>query len=191
MEAPVQNDSMDVEQHDENGTHMESSNGGTGSPTVAALQRMLGPSGGVSDERHLPMLESLMEQPQGAGMQTVLLLVLEQSTSEIKAQALKGKALKCVEGWVNEAVEAAAAAAPPQDVAALLQAVLRCLASLPMDLPTLRRTGIGRVVGSLRKQADAAVASLAKQLVEQWRRLQADSAGAAADGSQVLQDRKR
>ncbi|GAX83414.1 hypothetical protein CEUSTIGMA_g10839.t1 [Chlamydomonas eustigma] len=151
---------------------------------VPALQRILNPGGGVTDEKHWPTLESLLEREQGMGMFSVLLLVVERSSKEIKHKALQGNLLKCVEMWTNQVLERG-----PQmdsDSASLLQAILRCLSAMPMDLHTLKRTGIGRVVGSLRKQQDISIAATAKQLVEQWRRL-ADS-GAPESG---IGDKKR
>ena len=128
-------------------------------------------------------------------MRGVLLVVIQRSSDEVKKAALRGsppRLLKRLEAWVAELLEqphqpgngggnraggqdAASAAA-----AATLLAILSCLASLPMDLETLRRSGIGRVVGSLRKHASAGVVDAAHRLVEQWRALAAPPAAASA-----------
>ena len=130
----------------------------------------------------------------------MLLTVLGQSSEGIKSAVLAGasKVLKCVEAWVNEVIEASVAgdlggSDGAEASQALLLNVLECLDSLPMDLATLKRTGIGRVAGSLRKppaclsglgrtQGDD-VATRAKQLVEKWRRLADPKAGASMDGA--------
>jgi len=149
----------------------------------------------------------------------VLLTVLGQSSVEIKAAVLAGpsRVLKCIEGWVNEVIEASIVNAPgdaggvgsgsgggagAEASQALLLSVLDCLDTLPMDLATLKRTGIGRVAGSLRKpltggvsggggggsgggsggQGQGDVSAKAKQLVEKWRLLAEPGAGAGTGG---------
>ena len=133
----------------------------------------------------------------------MLLTVLGQSSDEIKEAILAGtsKVLKCIESWVNEVIEASIAGddgggGGPEAAQGILMSVLECLDTLPMDLATLKRTGIGRVAGSLRKPLtgvmhgggkgvggdEADVPAKAKQLVEKWRRL-ADPAAASAAGA--------
>lgn len=152
-------------------------------------------SGGVADARHVPRLESVLASESRHEMRKILLVVLQSSSPAVKAELVRGaKALKTLEAWVGDTLEppspghgaGLAGAAPPseEEREALLLAVVSCLDSLPMDLQTLRRTGIGRVVGNLRKQGMERLAVVAKQLVEKWRQLanSQDDGSAGGDG---------
>ncbi|KAG1679487.1 hypothetical protein FOA52_011086 [Chlamydomonas sp. UWO 241] len=145
----------------------------------ATLDRILAHTGGVADEKHVPVLEALFAGEARPDVRALLLLVLQQSSHAVKARCIGGRTLKYLEGWVGSALEPSRSAAQRD---AQLAAVLSCLGSLPMDLGTLRSTGVGRVVGNLRKQPNAGVAAAAKTLVETWRSL-ANPATPLGDGA--------
>lgn len=162
-------------------------------PTTSTLEHIMHHSGGVADTRHVPRLESVLAAETRHEMRKILLVVLQSSTAAVKSELVKGtKVLKILEAWVGDTLEppsyghgAGSAGTPPfseEDREALLLAVVQCLDSLPMDLQTLRRTGIGRVVGNLRKQGMERLAVVAKQLVEKWRQLANSQDDGAAGG---------
>ena len=118
-------------------------------------------------------------------MRVVLLLPLQFSSQAVKVAALQGRSrvIRCIEGWVNEAFTEANSPPPgrPPNPAVLqvLKAAIACMASLPMDVETMRRTGAGRVAGSLRKynydgKGPDSVQGRAVELVDQWKRLARD-----------------
>lgn len=67
----------------------------------ATLDRILSHSGGVADEKHVPVLEALFAGESRPDVRTLLLLVLQQSSHGVKSRCLAGRALKYIEGWVD------------------------------------------------------------------------------------------
>ena len=161
------------------------------------LERILGPAGGINDPRDVPALLAALGAERRDAMRHVLLVVVERSTPESKSTMIAtDRLIKSLESWVVEQQQQQQPGGDDGDGTeegevtggvALILAVLRCLASLPMDLPTLKRTGVGKTVGSLRKHADETVAEAARALVEKWRTLAGGgglkSASSAEEGS--------
>jgi hypothetical protein len=111
---------------------------------AAALGRILNGSGGVSDVRNVAALERLLEQEQREKGRLLLLTVLAQSSDDVRAVLAHGRGISVLDGWLQQGQQA-----PGQE--ALMLQVVRCLAdTFPMDIDTLKRTGIGRTVGQLR-----------------------------------------
>jgi hypothetical protein len=74
-----------------------------GDHLYAKLQGILNVSGGISDPRHAPTLEGLLEQERRATGRHILLTVVQQSSVECKALLAQGRGIKALEGWLLEA----------------------------------------------------------------------------------------
>eukprot|EP00798_Chlamydomonas_sp_ICE-L_P006122 gene6122-2728_t len=152
--------------------------------TESALAKVLAPCGGVVDVKHTRLLENVLNGEQREGMRRLLLEVMKRSSNDVKLAIVRGSGLKRIETWVSEAVEGLGKGAPDPseesgaDAAGqaagsknLVMCTIECLASLPMEIDSLKRTGIGRTIGLLRKQQSAEISTASKQLIDKWKRM--------------------
>ena len=152
-------------------------------PFTAALSKILSSTGGVAQERHVALLLQLVRRARSKAHRHALLVVLQRSAGEVQRQAVAGKLLLELQGWLSEAVA--------QGDAKRVHSCLACLDRLPVSLAALQPPcELGKVVGKLRKHESfgSAVTEPAKRLVARWKGLveaaQAKkAAGAAAGGT--------
>ncbi len=151
-------------------------------PFTAALSKILSSTGGVQQERHVPLLLQLVRRARSKAQRTALLVVLQRSAGEVQRQAVAGRLLLELQGWLTDAVD--------EGDAKRAQNCLACLDKLPVTLAALQPPcELGKVVGKLRKHDSfgAAITDTAKRLVARWKGVveaaQAKKAAGAAGGS--------
>ena len=146
-------------------------------PFTRALTGILSSSGGVLQERHVPLLLRLVRRAASKAHRAALLVVLQLSAGEVLRGAVAGGLLLELQGWLGEYVA--------EGRQALVQKVLACLDKMPVTLAALQPPcELGKVVGRLRKHEafGSAVVEPAKRLVARWKEVverSAQTGGAA------------
>lgn len=148
-------------------------------PFTASLSKILSSTGGVQQERHVPLLLQLVRRARSKAHRTALLVVLQRSAAEVQRQAVAGKLLLELQSWLSDAVA--------EGDAKRAQNCLACLDKLPVTLAALQPPcELGKVVGKLRKHESfgAAITDTAKRLVARWKGVvEAAQAKKAASGT--------
>lgn len=127
------------------------------------LSIILSRTGGISELSHVPRLAQLLKLETRLGGRFTLLAVLHQSSQSCLHRLVSGGALATLEGWVIEARDA-------QKPGAAVK-IIECLAILPVDLETLRKSSIGQTIGKLRKHESSDLKAAAAKLVERWKKV--------------------
>lgn len=127
------------------------------------LSIIMNRTGGISEAAHVPRLARLLQLETRLGGRFTLLAVLQQSTQPCLHKLVSGGILSILEGWVIEARDAQKSAAAVK--------IIECLAVLPVDLETLRKSSIGQTIGKLRKHESSELKAAAGKLVERWKKV--------------------
>lgn len=141
----------------------------TESETPVELQKLLEKNGGVEKNSLPRFVELLQVQGGDKGWRKPLLRAVANSGQEVKMTLVASGAVSILKDWLTNAFSKTEPASVLEGSSAQLD-ILRILAMLPIDLPVLRSTMIGKTVAAC-KNEKSKVVEVATSIVSKWREL--------------------